>query len=85
MDITIRKVLGHMWGPQGECVVVVDAELCGTVRQALQIVLSTEAEAAAFKTILDAHDDHLSASSSNGAPQRGSASACVRSELVQTR
>ncbi|OLC16201.1 MAG: hypothetical protein AUH29_05685 [Candidatus Rokubacteria bacterium 13_1_40CM_69_27] len=84
MDITIRKVLGHMWGPQGECVLVVDAELCGTVRQALQIVLSTEAETAAFKAILDAHDHHLSASSNNGSPQRASASAFVKGELLQT-
>lgn len=70
MEITIKKILGHMWGARGECVVVADAELCGTVRQAVHIVLSTETEAAAFKAILDAHESGSSPSPSSGPRQR---------------
>lgn len=58
-QITIRQVLGHLWGPHNECVFVVVAELGGTVRQTMHITLATESEAQVATAILNAHGHHL--------------------------
>jgi hypothetical protein len=59
IKITIRQVLGHLWGPHNECVLVVDADIGGTVRQTMHIVLGTESEAQVATAILNAHGHQL--------------------------